>query len=435
LGISSEMYGWLGLLFLIILLFSRVPVAYTFAIVGFLGYWIVGGIDQALAIVGTTFHSTVGAYSFSVVPLFILMGYFASQAGIITSLYETAKKWIGHIPGGLAQATILGGAGFGAASGSGFASTATLSKITIPEMVKAGVDRKLAYGVVASAGPLAQMIPPSVLMIMYAIVAEESVSKLLIGGILPGVLTAVVYMVLVAIRVKINPELAPSMKKEPLKERVSSLKSVWGFLLLVLVIICGIYTGIFTPTEAGSIGAFVAMLMAFFKKGLNKKTFGNSLIETVKTTSMVFFIVGTSFVFGYFLGITRLPTNISEFVTELPVSPMVIILGIILMYLFIGMFVDMIAAMFLTLPIILPAITDLGFDPLWFGVLLVFLCEVALVTPPLGMSLFIIKGSVPKSDMKEIIQGSLPFIVADFVVIALLIIFPQIITFLPSLMD
>jgi len=288
--------------------------------------------------------------------------------------------------------------------------------------------------VVASAGPLAQMIPPSILMIMYAIVAEEPIGALLIGGILPGLLAAVVYMVVVYIQVKRNPSLAPPVPKATWSDRFGSIKNIWAFALLVLVIIVGIYTGIFTPTEAGAIGAFTAFILAVFLKGMNKEKLKNSLLETVKTTSMVFFIVGSSFIFGYFLSITRLPTAVSEFLTGLPVAPVIIIIGIIIMYLIIGMFIDMIAAMFLTLPIILPAIEALGYDPIWFGVLLVFLCEVALVTPPFGISLFIIKGAVPDSDIKEIIQGSIPFIIGDLVIIALLVIFPEIITFLPSLM-
>jgi len=434
MAISTVMIGWIGIIFLLILMFARVPVAFVFTIVGFIGYWLVNDLKPALNVAGTTLFSSIGSYSFAVVPLFLLMGFFASNAGIVSNLYDTAKKWIGHIPGGLAHATILGGAAFGAASGSGFASTSTLAKITIPEMIKAGVNRKLAYGVVASAGPLAQMIPPSILMIMYAIVAEEPIGALLIGGILPGLLAAVVYMVVVYIQVKRNPSLAPPVPKATWSDRFGSIKNIWAFALLVLVIIVGIYTGIFTPTEAGAIGAFTAFILAVFLKGMNKEKLKNSLLETVKTTSMVFFIVGSSFIFGYFLSITRLPTAVSEFLTGLPVAPVIIIIGIIIMYLIIGMFIDMIAAMFLTLPIILPAIEALGYDPIWFGVLLVFLCEVALVTPPFGISLFIIKGAVPDSDIKEIIQGSIPFIIGDLVIIALLVIFPEIITFLPSLM-
>lgn len=419
---------------LLVLLLLRVPVAYLFALTGLVGYMLISGSKAAFNMAGMTMFSSISLYGFSVVPMFLLMGYFAFHAGIISSLFDSAKKWVGHVPGGLAQATVIGGAGFGAVSGSGLASTATLARITIPEMIRSGVDPRLAYGVVASAGPLAQMIPPSIMMVMYAIIAEQPIGKLLIAGIMPGLLTATVYMLLIYVMVKRQPNLAPSIPKVPWKERFRSLNQLYAFGILGISIIAGIYTGFFTPNEAGAVGAFVALLLLIFMGKFNMNVLKNSVLETVKTTSMVFLIVASSFVFGYFLGITRIPTNISEFLTNLPVPAHVILIGIIIMYLILGMFVDMLAAMFLTLPIILPAVEALGFDMVWFGVLMVFLAEVALVTPPFGISLFIIKGTIPESDLKDIIRGSLPFIAADLVVIALLVLFPEIVTFLPNLM-
>ncbi len=262
-----------------------------------------------------------------------------------------------------------------------------------------------------------------------------NIGKLLIGGILPGILIAGIYMSLVYVMVKRNPDLAPSVPKVPWRERFRSLNELYGFGILGFVIIAGIYTGFFTPNEAGAVGAFMACLLLLAMRKFNMQVLKNSLVETIKTTSMVFLIVASSFVFGYFLGITRIPVTISEFLTNLPVPAHVILIGIVVMYLILGMFVDMLAAMFLTLPIILPAVEALGFDMIWFGVLIVFLAEVALVTPPFGISLFIIKGTVPNSDLKDIIYGSLPFILADLVIVALLILFPQIVTFLPNLMQ
>lgn len=432
---SSELIGWIAIIIMLVLLFARVHVAFVLAFVGFIGYWIVNDLTSALSIMGDTIFSVINNYNFSVVPLFLLMGYFAFYSGIISQLFDVSKKWVGHLPGGLAQASILGGAGFGAASGSGFASTATLARTTIPEMIRSGVNPKLAYGVVASVGPLAQMIPPSIMMIMFAIIAEQPISKLLIGGILPGVLAAIVYMVVVYILVKRNPSLAPTIKRAPIKERVSSLKNVWGFLILAFIIIVGIYSGTFTATEAGAVGALAALIITIVTKRFNLNILKDSISQTIKTTSMVFLIVSCAFIFGYFLGITRIPTEMSNFLVSLEVHRMVILVGIVIMFLILGMFMDMLAAMFLTLPIILPSIIALGFDPIWFGVLLVFLAEVSLVTPPFGMSLFIIKGAIPGSDITDIIKGSVPFIVSDFVIIALLIIFPEIITFLPDLMQ
>lgn len=431
---STELIGWLAIIIMLVLLFLRVHVAIVLALVGFIGYWIVNDLTSALSIMGDTVFSVINNYNFSVVPLFLLMGYFAFYSGIVSQLFDTAKKWIGHMPGGLAQATILGGAGFAAVSGSGFASTATLARTTIPEMIRSGVHPRLAYGVVASVGPLAQMIPPSIMMIMYAIIAEQPISSLLIGGILPGILAALVYMVVVFTLVKRNPSLAPPVKRAPLKERVSSLKNTWSFMILAFIIVGGIYSGTFTAAEAGAVSAFAALVLSIISGKFNLNVLKNSITQTIKTTSMVFLIVSCAFIFGYFLGITRIPTEMSNFLVSLEVHRMVILIAIVIMFLILGMFMDMLAVMFLTLPIILPSIIALGFDPIWFGVLIVFLAEVSLVTPPFGISLFIIKGTIPDSDLTDIIRGSIPFVVSDFVIIALLIIFPEIITFLPDLM-
>ena len=434
MALAPEAIGILGIIVLLVLLLLRIPVAFVLALVGFVGYWLIVGPEAALKIVSMVPYSTMANYTFSVVPLFLLMGYFAYSAGFATDMFKTGRIWLGHIPGGLGHATILGGAAFGAVSGSGIASTAVIAKITTPQMIQSGMNRNLAYGIVASAGPLASMIPPSMIMVIFAIITETSIADLFVAGILPGLLIAFLYMVLVYVRVKINPSLAPPIEKTTLKERFGSLKYTWGLAVLGFIIIGGIYTGIFTPTEAGGIGAFAAFIMALLLKRINKDVMKESLIETIKTTSMVFFIVVGSMIFGYFLGITRIPTLVSDFLTALPVAPVVIIIGIVVLYLILGMFIDMISAMFLTLPILFPTIISLGYDPVWFGILIVFLTEVALVTPPLGLSLFIIKGAVPNSELEDVIKGSLPFIVVDLVIIVLLILFPQIVLFLPNQM-
>ncbi|WP_227935459.1 TRAP transporter large permease [Alkalihalobacillus deserti] len=432
--LDPQIIGYIGIIVMLLLMFLRVPVAFAMATVGFVGFYLINGLIPSLNIMQSTFYGVLRSESFVAVPLFILMGYFAYHSGIVTNLFKTATKWVGHAPGGIVQATILGGAGFGATSGSGLASTATLAKIAYPEMIKSGVDRKLAYGAIASVGPLAVMIPPSILMIVFAIITQQSIGKLLIGGLLPGLFAAVIYMVMVYILVKRNPAIAPSVAKPPLEERLQSLKNIWGFVILVFVIVAGLYSGFFTPTEAGSIGAFVVFVMLLIMQGFKWQIIKDSIIQTITTSSMIFLLVCSTYVFSYFITVTRIPTNLSNLLVSLPVDPIVILLAVILMYLIMGMFMDMMSAMFLTLPILFPSIIALGFDPIWFGVMLVFLVEVALVTPPFGLSLFILNGAVPGSDMKEIYRGSIPFIVADFVIIALFILFPEIITFLPSLM-
>lgn len=434
MALSSLTIGIVGLVILIFLLLLRVPVALAMASIGFFGYWLISGLDPTLRLMGLVPYSTVANYTFTVIPLFLLMGYFIFYGNLATEMFSSFNKWLGNIPGGILYATIIGGAAFGAANGSGPASTATLARITIPEMERLGVDRKLAYGVVASAGPLAQMIPPSMLMIIYAILAEQSVSKLLIAGIIPGLIIAFSYILTVFIVLKIKPEMAPKIQKYSMKEKVHSLKGVWAVSIVIGTIMVGLYLGFFTPTEAGAFGASTALLITIITRKITWKGFTSSIMDAVKTSSTVFFIVVASFLFGYFLGITQLPVFVSEFLTGLNVSPMTIILLICLMYLFLGMFIDMISAMFLTIPIILPAIIQLGFDPIWFGVIVVFLAEISLVTPPFGLSIFMIQGVIKDSKYMDILKGSAPFIIMDFVVLLIFLYFPQLILFLPNLM-
>jgi tripartite ATP-independent transporter DctM subunit len=432
LAFDNITIGIIGVIVMLVLMFLRVPVAFSLITVGFVGYYLVVGYKPAMNVITNTFYSNFSNYNLSAVPLFILMGYFAHYTGIVNDLFDTCRKWIGHTKGGLIQATILGGASFGAISGSSFASTATLSKICIPAMLNHGVDRRLAYGTVASVGPLASMIPPSVLMIVIGIATNMNIGKLLIGGIGPGLLAAICYMVLVYLLVSRNRSLAPPIEKVPLREKLLSLRKIWLFVLVMLIIIAGIYTGTFTPTEAGAVGAFVVFIIFLIKNGLNWKIIGSCVLETLTTTSSVFLLMGGAFLFSNFLTVSKLTGAMSDFMVNLPVPPIVVLLGVIVMYLIIGCFMDLVAAMFITLPIVFPAIIAIGYDQVWFCVLLAFLAEVSGVTPPFGLQLFIIRGAVPGSTMKDIYTGALPFIIADMIIIAILILFPAIITWLPS---
>lgn len=432
---STEMIGVIGILILLVLLFLRFPVAIAMMLVGFIGYGVVRDWDNAFSIAGMVPYSTVANYTFSIIPLFLLMGYFMFYGKIATDMFDTFNKWLGHYKGGVCYATILGGAGFGAANGSGPASTAALSRIAIPEMRRLGINNRLAYGVVASAGPLATMIPPSMLMIIYAILAEQPVGELLIAGILPGLLIAVMLGVTVYVLVKIKPELAPSSAKATIKERVSSLKGVWSVAILIGLVFGGLYVGLFTPTEAGAAGAVIALIIVILSRRFTWERFTESIFETIKTTSMIFFIVVGSFLLGYFLTVTRLPNAISMYLTSLDVAPIYIMIGICLMYLILGMFIDMISALFITIPIIMPAVIELGYDPIWFGVIVVLIAEISLVTPPFGMSIFVIRGVIRDSTYMDILIGIFPFIISNLIVLVLLFIFPQIALFLPSFMN
>jgi C4-dicarboxylate transporter DctM subunit len=432
--VSPETAGWIGIIVVLVMVALGVPVAYAMGIVGFLGSLIVLGTGATHGLMEIVPYSTVASYSFGIVPLFVIMGYLVFYAGFANGAFQTARAWIGHRTGGVPMAAVVGCAIFGAASGSGLASTATLARITIPEMIRAGVDRRLAYGVVAAAGPLAQMIPPSVLMIIYAIIAEQPAGKMLIAGIVPGLFVVIVYLATIYIKVRLNPALARPIPAASWHDRFASLKQTWGIAALAVFVIGGIYSGFFTPTEAGAVGATWALVLTIIARKLNWKILRESIIETIRTTSMVFLIVVGAFIFGQFLAITRLPTDLSNWITGLPVPPVVIIAGIVIFYLILGLFIDMVAAMFITLPILLPAVTQLGYDPIWFGVLVVFLAEIALATPPFGLGLFIINGVIEGSKLSEIARGVLPFIVADMIILGVLVAWPQLVLFLPRLM-
>ena len=427
--------GYFMLVAMIAVLFMGLPVAFGLLLVGIVGYWLLGGFDRTLTILGIVPYEKVSNYTLSVVPLFILMGHLAYQAGFAGSMYGTAQKWIGHLPGSAAQATVLGGAAFGAACGSGLASCATLGKICIPVMRKMGIDDKLALGCVAAVGGLAQMIPPSILMVIYAVITDQSVAKLLIAGILPGMTAAACFMLLIYIMVKRNPRLAPvPMEAVPWKERLIALKDSWGIAMLGFIVMGGIYSGVFTPTEAGALGAFGAFFLGLLTRRLKFRNFLEAIMESTKTTAMIFLIIAAAMVFGNFLGISRIPVMVSDFILGLQMPRFFVLLGVLILYIVAGMFIDMLAFAFLTLPIIYPAITALGYDPLWFGVITVFMFELALITPPFGLNLFILRGMVPGIAMGDVIRGAFPFILIDVVILAIYVGFPKLSTWLPSLM-
>jgi tripartite ATP-independent transporter DctM subunit len=433
--VTAEQIGLIGLGTMILLLALRVPVAFAMAVVGFLGYTAVSGITAGFKVIGMVPYSAIATYGFSVVPLFLIMGSFLSRAGLVSDLFRMAKLWVGNIPGGLVHATIVAGSLFAAASGSGLAATTVLATVCVPEMRKGGVDKVLACGTVASVGPIDQMIPPSILMVIYCIITGASLGKLLIAGILPGVLLALGFMVLTYFRVKRNPQLAPLLGERPAwGEKIRSLKNIWGIALLAGLVLGGIYTGAFTPIEAGAVGACGAFFLALTTKGQNRSELALSLLDAAKVTSSIFLIIAGAFIFGYFLSITRIPTLVSEFIIGLDVAPIGVLIGVMVMYLIIGMFVDMVAALFITLPVIFPAMMKLGFDPIWFGVLIVMQCEIALISPPFGLSLFIVKGVVKDVTLNEVIKGIFPFFIVDLIVLALYIAFPQIALFLPQQM-
>ncbi|MBU1209382.1 MAG: TRAP transporter large permease subunit [Proteobacteria bacterium] len=427
--------GWIMMVAMVVVLLMGLPVSFGLLLVGIVGYWVLGGPTKTFSLLGIVPYERISHYPLSCVPLFILMGHLAYQAGFANSMYSTVQKWIGHMPGSMAQATVLGGAAFGAACGAGIASCATLGKICIPVMRNFGVDTRMALGCVAATGGLAALIPPSIVMVIIALITDQSVGKLLIAGIIPGLVAAGCFMVIIYIRVKLNPKLAPqALSGITWKERIVSLKGSWGIVMLAIIVMGGIYAGIFTPTEAGALGASGALFLGLITKRLTMQNFKDAIMDSTKTTAMILLILAAATVFGCFLGISRIPTHMSDFLLELQVPRLVVLTGVIVMYIIAGMFMDMIAFTFLTLPIVYPAIIALGYDPIWFGVVIVVLCELALITPPFGLNLFILRGMIPGVTMGDVIIGSVPFMFMYVLTVILMILFPGLATWLPSLM-
>lgn len=427
--------GWLGIVLFLILLAAGVPIGIGMAFAGFLGYWLISGSEPLLAFQNMIPYSSVAVYSNTVIPLFIIMGHFASYAGFAADLFETAKRWFGRLPGGVVQTTIAGAAAFGAACGSGMASCAILAKITIPEMLKQGVQRELSFGVVAASGSIAAMIPPSIMMVIYGSITGTPIGKLLIAGIIPGIVAAAVFMIWTYVRVRLNPQLAPMTRTSySWRERFISLRGAWGILIMVLIVLGGIYTGVFTPTEAGATGAAWVLLIALALRRLSLRSLRDSLLDTAKTTGSIFVIIIGGAVFSVFMAVSGMPRELTEFLTSVNVPPIVIIVGIMVIYIILGTVIDTFATLLLTIPIFFPVIVALGYDPIWFGVLAVHVLAIGVITPPYGIHLFILKGVVPGAKISEVMRGVMPFVLAELVILAIYIAFPQISLFLPRLM-
>lgn len=426
--------GLLGLAAIFVLVVLGMRIAFATALVGFVGLWSMKNIIVAGNVVGFLPHGIVAHYSLSVIPLFIIMGYYAFYAGLTDDIFNTARTWVGHLPGGVAIATVFGCAGFAACTGASTASAAIMGRVAIPEMIKNGYHPRLAAGVVAASGTLASLIPPSVVLVIYGIITEQSIGELLIAGFIPGIVSAIIYAGMIYTRVKISPGLGQLQPKASWKEKIRSLKGTWGVLVLIILIIGGIYSGIFTPTEAGGAGAFGAFLMALGMRRLTWARFKESLLETGHTTIMIFSIIVGVLIFVRFLALTGLPTTFAEFVLALPIPPFLILLLILLIYVFLGMFLDAIGMLMLTLPIVFPAVVGLGYSPIWFGIILVKMCEICLITPPVGLNVYIVRSVAPDIPLEEIFRGIIPFLAMDILTVLILIIFPQIVTFLPETM-
>ncbi|MBN2034926.1 MAG: TRAP transporter large permease [Deltaproteobacteria bacterium] len=426
--------GLVGIGVLIILLFLRMPVGLAMALVGFAGFAFLTSIEGAFGILRSVPFVTSASYDLSVLPLFLLMGSFAFYSGMSEGLYNSAYKWLGGSPGGLAMATIVGCSGFAAVSGSTLATAATMGMIALPEMKKYRYDSSLATGAVASGGSLGILIPPSSILIIYGMLTEQSIEKLFMAGIFPGLLLALLFIFSIMARVMLNESLGPPGAKTAFVEKLTSIRDCWGVLALFIIIMGGLYLGLFTPTEAAGVGAFGAFVFALFRKRLTKTNFIAALTETIRTTAMIFVIVIGAMIFGYFLAISRLPYELATVVSAFPVSPYVILTGILVVYLFLGCIMDTLAMVILTVPIFYPIILKLGFDPIWFGIVMVLVSEMGVITPPVGLNVYVVHSVAKDVPLFTIFRGILPFLCMMILCLILLILFPQIATFLPDLM-
>jgi C4-dicarboxylate transporter, DctM subunit len=433
--ISNTTLGYLDLVLLVILLLLRIPIGFAMALAGTAGILAIQGLGGAIYGLGSYPFSFARNWIMCAFPLFILMGNLAASAGVSDRAFSVAHKWMGRWPGGLALATILACAAFGATSGSSVAVAGTMGRIAVPEMARRNYNLRFACGCVAAGGSLGIMIPPSTMFVLYGALTMEPVGKLLIAGIIPGLVTAFFYMVTIFLLVKGNPSLAPrNPERFSWWEKAKVIPELWGVMLLFSIVVGGIYGGVFTPTEAAAAGAFSALCLAarFGKKGL--RPIRQGFESTAETTAMIMAIMIGASLFSYSLVITGMPEKIVQFVTHLDMNRYSILFIIIAFYIPLGMFLDNVSIMFISLPIFYPVIHSLGFNGIWFGVLVVKMQELAVITPPVGFNVFVLKSVVPNISLDEIFKGIFPFIITDLVLVAILIAFPWLSTWLPEMM-
>lgn len=430
---SSELLvGIYGILAMIGLLIFGMPVGLSMAVVGFVGFAHLAGWQSALAILGSYPFDYSANYALSIIPLFILMGQFAYYSGMSRDMFYSAHQWRGHLPGGLGMATIAGCAGFAAVSGSSLATSATMGTVALPEMLKYKYHHRLAAGSIAAGGTLGILIPPSTGFVVYGLITEQSIGKLFLAGILPGLLLTVLFMVSIYIQTRLKPELGPSVPNVPTREKMRSLAGAWGITALFIVVIGGIYTGVFTPTEAAAVGAFGTLLFALCKGKAKGRTIKESLLYSIQTTAMIFLILIGAHIFTPFLAISNLPTVLVGLVTEHNLSPYTVLIGFVVLLIILGCFLEGLAMIVMTVPLVFPAITALGFDPIYFGVILVIVLEMGLITPPVGLNVFVLKGVAPDITLKDAFIGIFPFWLAMLVCLVILLLFPQIAMLIPN---
>jgi C4-dicarboxylate transporter DctM subunit len=429
---SDDLVAVVGFVSLFVLMLLRVPVGMAMGLVGVTGFGYIVGGGPALKMVGQTSMRTVTDFNFAVVPMFLLMGSFATTSGMSRELFRAANAFLGHLRGGLGIATIAACGGFAAICGSSVATAATFSRVAYPEMQRYGYPQSFATGVIAAGGTLGIMIPPSTVFAVYGLITEQDVGKLFIAGVIPGVLAISMYMITITLIGYARPGFLPAGTRAPFKERLAALRDVWATLLLFAFVIGGLYGGLFTATEAAGAGAGGAFLIGVARGRLSGRDILRSLLETTRTTAAVFTVLIGAILFGYFLTVTQTPQQLTEFLTGLGVGRYGVLALIMLMYLVLGCLMDALAMIILTVPIVFPVIKELGFDPIWFGVIIVMTVELGLIHPPVGMNIFVIKSVVEDVKISTIFYGVIPFIVTDLIRLVILIAFPILALWLPS---
>ena len=432
---STDALAITGFVVLFLLMLLRVPVGMAMGLVGVAGYSYLVGAGPALKLVGQTSMRTVTDYTFGVIPMFLLMGAFVSASGVSRELFRAANTLVGHLRGGLGIATIVACGGFAAISGSSVATAATFSTVAYPEMRRYGYAQSFATGVIAAGGTLGAMLPPSTVLAVYGIITQQDIGKLFVAGVLPGVLAMLMYVTTVAIIGRVRPGFLPAGEPSTWRERTRGIADVWAPLLLFAFVIGGLYGGLFTPTEAGGMGAGGAFILGIIRQRLSGAAIRSSLLQATRTAAAVFTVLIGALLFGYFLTITQTPQKVTLFLTGLGLGRYGLLALIMVMYLVLGCLMDAMAMIILTVPIIFPVVTTtLGFDPIWFGVIIVMTVELGLIHPPVGMNVFVIKSVVKDVSFATIFLGVIPFVITDIVRLVILISFPALATFLPQRM-
>ena len=423
-----------ALVVMLALSFLRVPIAFAMGLVGFLGLWWMRGVGPSMASATTVVYESGFQYTLSVVPLFILMGNFVTRAGMSKELYRAAYTFVGHLRGGLAMATVLACGGFGAICGSSIATAATMTSVAYPSMRDHGYSDELSVGAITSGGTLGILIPPSTIMVIYGIMTETSIGKLFAAGFLPGLLCIMLLCIAVQYITWRDPKAGPRAERATWGERLSAVKDVWAVAALFVVVMGGIYGGIFTATEGAGVGAFGAFCFALARRALDMKTLLQVLMDSARTTAMLFMILVGALVFANFINYTSMPADLKAFVERYQISPIAVIVAICAIYVVLGAAMEELSLILLTVPVFFPLVVHLGFDPVWFGILIVIVVQIGLISPPVGMNMFVVKSMLPSVSTGAIFRGVMPFVVAEIVLLGIIIAFPAISLIVPAMM-